>query len=175
MRLPHDWIVPDWDAPPGVRAFVTTRAGGVSDGGHASLNLGLSFQMVDDLLTLGVHHAGINLTLNGLLSPAPQAKPGQLTATADGLTFALNEKYVQSLDRQIKALSDKGVVVTAILITYRSPNERIRAVTVHPQADPVKGTTMAATEMSGVDISAMTRNSCSAMAPPCSMGTKSSL
>ncbi|MBM3868813.1 MAG: hypothetical protein FJ384_07790 [Verrucomicrobia bacterium] len=105
---------------------------------------GLQVQMVDDLLTLGVHHAGINLTLNGLLSPAPQAKPGQLTATADGLTFALNEKYVQSLDRQIKALSDKGVVVTAILITYRSPNERIRALTVHPQADPVKGTTMAA-------------------------------
>lgn len=105
---------------------------------------GLQVQMVDDLLTLGVHHAGINLTLNGLLSPAQQAKPGQLTATADGLTFALNEKYVQSLDRQIKALSDKGVVVTAILITYRSPNERIRALTVHPQADPVKGTTMAA-------------------------------
>ena len=105
---------------------------------------GLQVQIVDDLLTLGAHHAGLNLTLNGLLSPAQQPKPGQLTATADGLTFALNEKYVQSLDRQIKALSDQGVVITAILITYRSPNERIRALTVHPQADAVKGTTMAA-------------------------------
>jgi hypothetical protein len=36
---PHDWIVPDWDAPPAVRALVTTRAGGVSRGAFATLNL----------------------------------------------------------------------------------------------------------------------------------------
>lgn len=105
---------------------------------------GLQVQMVDDLLELGVHHAGINLTLNGLLSPIKEAKPGQPTATADGFTFVINEAYAKSLDRQIKALSDKGVVVTAILITYRSPNERIRTLTTHPQADATKGTTMAA-------------------------------
>ena len=105
---------------------------------------GLQLQMVDDLLELGVHHAGINLTLNGLLSPAKEAKPGQPTAAADGFTFVINEAYLKSLDRLIKPLSDRGVVVTAILITYRSPNERIRALTVHPQADATKGTTMAA-------------------------------
>ena len=38
----RDWIVPDWPAPRGVRAFVTTRAGGVSRGEFASMNLGLS-------------------------------------------------------------------------------------------------------------------------------------
>ncbi len=37
-----DWVVPDWPAPGNVRAFVTTRAGGVSAGEHASLNLGTS-------------------------------------------------------------------------------------------------------------------------------------
>lgn len=37
-----DWIVPDWPAPPGVRAFVTTRAGGVSSAPFASFNVGLS-------------------------------------------------------------------------------------------------------------------------------------
>lgn len=105
---------------------------------------GLQLQMTDDLLALGVHHAGINLTLNGLLSPAKEPRPGQLTASADGFTFVLNEAYVRSLDRQIKPLSDRGILITAILITYRSPNERIRALTVHPQADAVKGTTMAA-------------------------------
>ena len=26
----HGWIVPDWPAPPNVRALITTRAGGVS-------------------------------------------------------------------------------------------------------------------------------------------------
>jgi YfiH family protein len=36
------WIVPDWPAPANVRAFVTTRAGGVSEGEFASMNLGLS-------------------------------------------------------------------------------------------------------------------------------------
>ena len=36
-----DWIVPEWPAPANVRAFITTRAGGVSGGPYASLNLGL--------------------------------------------------------------------------------------------------------------------------------------
>lgn len=35
-----DLIVPDWPAPPGVRAVSTTRAGGVSTGIYRSLNLG---------------------------------------------------------------------------------------------------------------------------------------
>ncbi len=38
--IPRDWIVPDWPAPPRVRAFVTTRHGGVSRGEYASMNLG---------------------------------------------------------------------------------------------------------------------------------------
>jgi YfiH family protein len=37
----HDWIQPDWPAPPNVRAFSTTRTGGVSHGPWSSLNLGL--------------------------------------------------------------------------------------------------------------------------------------
>ncbi len=39
--LDPDWIVPDWPAPPAVKAFITTRAGGVSQGAFASYNLGL--------------------------------------------------------------------------------------------------------------------------------------
>lgn len=41
LDIERDCIVPDWPAPPGVRALVTTRAGGVGSGAHASLNLGL--------------------------------------------------------------------------------------------------------------------------------------
>lgn len=37
-----DWIVPDWPAPPGVHAFVTTRAGGVSRPPFDSLNVGFT-------------------------------------------------------------------------------------------------------------------------------------
>jgi YfiH family protein len=38
----HGWIEPDWPAPSRVRAFCTTRDGGVSDGPWSSLNLGLA-------------------------------------------------------------------------------------------------------------------------------------
>ena len=34
------WLVPDWPAPPNVRAVCTTRQGGVSRGRYESLNLG---------------------------------------------------------------------------------------------------------------------------------------
>ena len=40
MSLPREWLRPDWEAPAHVRAFVTTRAGGVSQGEYASMNLG---------------------------------------------------------------------------------------------------------------------------------------
>jgi len=42
MNPPHpEWIVPDWPAPTNVKAFITTRAGGTSQGPYASFNLGL--------------------------------------------------------------------------------------------------------------------------------------
>jgi polyphenol oxidase len=37
----NDWIIPQWSAPPHVRAVSTLRSGGVSQGRFASLNLGL--------------------------------------------------------------------------------------------------------------------------------------
>ena len=40
-HLHHDWIVPDWPAPANIKAFITTRNGGVSVGPHARFNLGL--------------------------------------------------------------------------------------------------------------------------------------
>lgn len=42
MKLPASWIVPDWPAPANVRAFATTREGGVSEGAYGTLNLGMS-------------------------------------------------------------------------------------------------------------------------------------
>jgi len=41
VTFPHDWIVPDWPAPIGVKSLITTRNGGVSTGAYASFNLGL--------------------------------------------------------------------------------------------------------------------------------------
>jgi hypothetical protein len=41
MAFDPDWIMPHWQAPPRVKAVITTRAGGFSSGPYASLNLGL--------------------------------------------------------------------------------------------------------------------------------------
>jgi hypothetical protein len=41
MTRHPDWLVPDWPAPPRIKAIITTRAGGCSTGPYASLNLGL--------------------------------------------------------------------------------------------------------------------------------------
>ncbi len=38
MTLPAEWIVPDWPAPANVRAFMTTRSGGVSRPPFDSMN-----------------------------------------------------------------------------------------------------------------------------------------
>jgi YfiH family protein len=40
LTIHPNWIVPKWPAPKGVRALITARAGGVSSGSYASLNLG---------------------------------------------------------------------------------------------------------------------------------------
>lgn len=40
MSIARNWIVPDWPAPPRVKAFVTTRLGGVSRAPYDSFNLG---------------------------------------------------------------------------------------------------------------------------------------
>jgi len=65
MPLPADWIVPDWTAPPNVRAACTTRAGGVSAAPYDSLNLG--------------DHVGDNpfavARNRGIFSEALQARP----------------------------------------------------------------------------------------------------
>ena len=44
------WIVPDWPAAKRVRALITTRAGGVSAGRYASLNLGTAVGDEPDLV-----------------------------------------------------------------------------------------------------------------------------
>ncbi len=103
---------------------------------------GLQVQLVDDALALGIHHAGVNLNVPALLST--EAKPGQPTRTVDGFTFGFNESYAKNLDRTIKGLSDKGVVVNLILITYRTKNPRLREIAIHPQASETEGKVMAA-------------------------------
>ncbi len=62
MDVPHpDWIVPDWPAPANVRALITTRAGGVSQGPYASFNLGL--RSGDDVQAVTANRAALRSVL----------------------------------------------------------------------------------------------------------------
>ncbi len=63
MSVHPDWVVPDWAAPRSVRAFVTTRAGGVSDGDYASMNLGVSSG--DDPQRVAANRARVRAALPG--------------------------------------------------------------------------------------------------------------
>lgn len=84
---------------------------------------GLQVQMVEDALSLGIHHAGINVNLTALFDPRSKPEAGE---------FIFNQSYLASLDRQIKPLSDKGVLVYLILIAYPSKSPAIDAVVLHP-------------------------------------------
>ncbi len=84
---------------------------------------GLQVQMVDDALALGIHHAGINVNLTALFDAKSKSETGD---------FVFNQNYLASLDRQIKPLSDKGVLVYLIIIAYPSKNPAIDAVVLHP-------------------------------------------
>ncbi|MDY7535499.1 peptidoglycan editing factor PgeF [Pseudomonas sp. Bout1] len=84
-----DWLIPDWPAPAGVKACVTTRAGGVSLAPFDSLNLGDHVE--DSLEAVLENRRRLNDAFN--IQPAwlrqvhdvgvVEADPGQ-TAEADG-------------------------------------------------------------------------------------------
>jgi YfiH family protein len=86
MNAPHpEWILPDWPAPPGVGAFITTRAGGVSTGAYASLNLGL--RAGDDPEAVAANRARLRAALPQEPRWLRQVH-GAAVADADGLTGA---------------------------------------------------------------------------------------
>lgn len=93
---------------------------------------GLQVQMVDDALALGIHHAGVNINITGLVDL--EKKPTNPKRTVDGHEFRFNENYLKSLDAQIKPLSDKGVLVYLIVISYPSKNPATDALVIHPDA-----------------------------------------
>lgn len=60
----QNWIVPDWPAPANIRAFTTTRHGGVSAGAWSGFNLGT--RCGDDASHVAQNRAGLDESL-----PAP--------------------------------------------------------------------------------------------------------
>ncbi|MFD2331786.1 DUF5722 domain-containing protein [Cohnella sp. GCM10020058] len=89
---------------------------------------GLQVQTIDDAQKLGIGHAALNVAFNQLFA---DSAAGAVPFVLDGTTYYLNASYVTQLDRDIKTLSDEGVVVSLILILYPGSGT-ITAKLTHP-------------------------------------------
>jgi hypothetical protein len=99
----------------------------------AASKKGIQVQMVDDALALGIQHATFNVNLTALADP--RGDTNNPSWQFEGHTFRFQRRYLESLDRQIKALSDRGVVVYLILLTYASGDAELNRLMLHPRYD----------------------------------------
>ena len=79
---------------------------------------GLQVQMVEDALELGIAHAVLNVNLSQLHARA--ADESTLPFEHGGRTWNFDRAYLEALDREIRPLSEKGVVVSLILLSIAS-------------------------------------------------------
>ncbi len=99
----------------------------------ASSKKGLQVELVDDALELGIQHAALNVNLCGLVDPS--GNPNNPSWDLDGQHYYFQRDYLESLDRQIKSLSDHGVLVNLILLTYQSNRADVNRLMLHPDYD----------------------------------------
>lgn len=88
--------------------------------------------MVDDAISLGVHHAALNVNLGGLFFAQEQA--GSIRHSFEGRDFFINANELRRFDAQIKPLSDAKVAVYLILLAYPTKDEKKDALLLHPRA-----------------------------------------
>lgn len=99
----------------------------------AASKKGLQVEMVDDALVLGVKHAALNINLTALFMRGEGGDA--LSYSSDGGTFRFQRQYVEGMDRQIRQLSDAGVLVNLIVLTYASGIPEVDRVVLHPNYD----------------------------------------
>jgi len=105
MQQIHDWIVPQWPAPPNIHAVTTTRIGGVSSGKFSSMNLGNNTD--DNIVSVAKNR---NELLKALELPG---EPCWLHQTHSNKVVRLYEDTPvnQSADASYTTLDDKICVV----------------------------------------------------------------
>jgi hypothetical protein len=120
-------IVPQWPAPKWVRAYATTRTGGVSQGPFASLNLG--DHVGDDPHAVMINRRRLRWALE------LPAEPVWLRQVHGNTVVAAHEAAAQHAEADA-AFSDRGGVVCAVLTADCLPvllcdTERPRVAAVH--------------------------------------------
>src|SRR6185295_2047081 len=84
----------------------------------AASKKGLQVEDVEDALALEVKHAALNFNLSQLI--APHGETNEPSWQSGGREYRFKRGYLEAMDSRIKALSDRGVVVTLIVLTYQS-------------------------------------------------------
>jgi hypothetical protein len=100
----------------------------------AASKKGLQVELVDDALALGIKHAAQNINLTALFVDNPSEN--DVTFVHEGETFRFRRGYLESMDRQIKLLSQAGVLVNLIVLSYASGRPEVDHVVLHPKYDP---------------------------------------
>lgn len=100
---------------------------------QATSKKGIQVQMLDDALALGIKHATLNVNLSQFADPGNQER--NIAFVSDGRTYRFRRGYVETLDRQIKGLSDRGVIVYLILLAYESGDPKVNELVLHPRYD----------------------------------------
>jgi Family of unknown function (DUF5722) len=95
---------------------------------------GLQVQMPDDAIALGVKHAAFNFDFGSAIQPEP--KPDDFRWDMDGRQFWFNRSYIESIDLQVKTMSDSGATVTLILLNYVHAGTAANRILQHPRYDP---------------------------------------
>jgi hypothetical protein len=99
----------------------------------AASKKGLQVELVDDALALGIKHAAQNINLTALFVANPSEN--DVTFVHEGEPFRFRRGYLESMDRQIKTLSQAGVLVNLIVLSYASGQPEVDRVVLHPNYD----------------------------------------
>ena len=94
---------------------------------------GLQVEDVADAIELGIKHAAVNLNLCQLLDLDGQAD--SFVWNSSGKDYYFRRAYVEQLEQQIRPLSEQRILVYAILLCYKSSDERINRLLIHPNCD----------------------------------------
>ncbi len=92
---------------------------------------GLQVEIVDDALALGVKHAALNFNLSQLIDP--KGDTNNPAWELDGRKFHFKRGYLESMDKRIQALSERGVLVSLIVLTYQSRDPEVNRIMIHPR------------------------------------------
>lgn len=88
---------------------------------------------LEDLVSLGIRHATVNIHLNALLHTEDAPKRSRFTF--ENTHYYLDDAWCEKLDKMIGFFSEHDIVVSAILL-ITPPKGEERHLMIHPEADP---------------------------------------